>query len=56
MAAMNGIPTAMFYLGDIYYNGKYNVEIDKDQAISYYKEAAKNDKLKINKKYNNKTA
>ncbi|CAH1769575.1 8872_t:CDS:1, partial [Entrophospora sp. SA101] len=42
MAAMNGIPAAMFELGKIYYYGKYNVEIDKDRAKSYHKEAKKN--------------
>ena len=42
MAAMNGIPAAMYYLGDIYYDGKYNVEKDQAKAISYFKEAAKN--------------
>ena len=42
MAVMNGIPAAMYYLGDIYYDGKYNVEKDQDKARFYFEEAARN--------------
>ena len=42
MASMNGVPAAMYYLGDIYYDGKYNTEKDRDKAISYFRKAAEN--------------
>ncbi|CAJ0892046.1 8268_t:CDS:2 [Entrophospora sp. SA101] len=40
LAAHGGIPSAIYMLGDIFLNGKYNVEKDENLAVQYLKMAA----------------